>query len=182
MHALRYVCKSTAGNPLQVWLHVCAWWITSWRVCRRVLNDLDFLDRVIGADCVNGCCSLRNAWVLTSHCLSSCLTLNVASKSDRRRRRNHVCVGTGTSTSIWICTTIFSPENKTPSSFSFDAHAHVFERVALRQFQIWWINVKLVGWCKCTFWVLRRDKFWLLFAFRFGDLNVSNVQSLFSSC
>ena len=94
LHTFRYFFKSTIGKPLQVWLHVCAWWITSWRVCRRVLNDLDFLDRVIGADCVNGCCSLRNAWVLTSHCLSSCLTLNVASKSDRRRRRNHVCVGT----------------------------------------------------------------------------------------
>ena len=119
MHALRYVCKSTAGNPLQVWLHVCAWWITSWRVCRRVLNDLDFLDRVIGAGCVNGCCSLRNAWVLTSHFLSSCLPLNVASKSDRRRRRNHVCVGTMTSTGIWICHHDFPFRKQDTPEFQF---------------------------------------------------------------
>ena len=39
-------------------------------------------------------------------------------------------LGLGLERASGFVTTIFSPENKTPSSFSFDAHAHVFERVA----------------------------------------------------
>ena len=39
-------------------------------------------------------------------------------------------LGLGLQRASGFVTTIFSPENKTPSSFSFDAHAHVFERVA----------------------------------------------------
>ena len=39
-------------------------------------------------------------------------------------------LGRGLQRAFGYVTTIFPSENKTPPSFSFDAHAHVFERVA----------------------------------------------------
>ena len=123
------------------------------------------------AGCDNECFSLRNALVLPSHFRSSCLPLNAASKSDRRRRRNHVCVGTGTSTSIWICHHDCSLQKTRRPRVSALMHMHTFLNVLhFEQFLIWSIIFKFVGWCKCTFWVLRRDKLWLRFKLRFGDL------------
>ena len=72
LHAFRYFFKSTVGKPLQVWLHVCAWWITAYGFA-----DVSEI--------------AKQSWCLSSfclYCISRCVGAVVSDKSLRNIRMN----------------------------------------------------------------------------------------------